>query len=572
MNLRQLREKTLTPAEKKKREEIAKAIEKDDPDMPMDKKMAIATATAKRVAERVRDGKVDPTSKMGKGKLTGQEVSAYYRSNPSAKKAASDATVKKAIELALDTGGNMSYAEKEIDKLRRGLSRHPEVKKALRYANESVQEAVDSTDTGGSEEVSMATRQIKAMRHFLDGIEARVKKEGDMEEWFQNKLTKANDYLKTLYSYGHGDEVKEAVSPAQQAAIAISKKERGEKPKNECADEKDFKPHMMYDPKTGKGYKANTYADHVKMDKMGYTHEKPEVKEEKNCGCGQTPCKTYGTVKEDYRKLAKHGMGAETMNSIRVGHGVDYYRADGAKYSGKIVKMGPKSYIVRDDKNGKNYQYMYLDREKAKKYLKQDMSEAVLNEITLARKDFDKIKKGDKITVHFDSSMKKGHKQTLVVKSKTRSNKYNVDKVNMVDANDSRNRTKFTFYSRGGKDATLAWGNSAVSLTKYILEYGGPPISRKKYLKDIREKKDDYPLYHKTYSGAMAAAYAYAKKKGFEVDTDDIDRKVATGPKKPSNGKTNSFTLKLKGQNRKMLAVQVTNLDNKRYELNTYIT
>ncbi|MFZ8892844.1 MAG: glycerate kinase, partial [Ilumatobacteraceae bacterium] len=46
-------EKTLTPAEKKKREEIAKAIEKDNPNMPMDKKMAIATATAKRVAEEV---------------------------------------------------------------------------------------------------------------------------------------------------------------------------------------------------------------------------------------------------------------------------------------------------------------------------------------------------------------------------------------------------------------------------------------------------------------------------------------------------------------------------------------
>ena len=46
-----LEEKKLTDAEMKKREEIAKAIEKDDPDMPMDKKMAIATATAKRVAE-----------------------------------------------------------------------------------------------------------------------------------------------------------------------------------------------------------------------------------------------------------------------------------------------------------------------------------------------------------------------------------------------------------------------------------------------------------------------------------------------------------------------------------------
>ena len=44
-------EKTLTPAEMKKREEIAKAIERDNPDMPMAKKMAIATATAKKVAE-----------------------------------------------------------------------------------------------------------------------------------------------------------------------------------------------------------------------------------------------------------------------------------------------------------------------------------------------------------------------------------------------------------------------------------------------------------------------------------------------------------------------------------------
>ena len=46
-------ERKLTPAELKKREEIAKAIERDNPDMPMDKKMAIATATAKKVNERI---------------------------------------------------------------------------------------------------------------------------------------------------------------------------------------------------------------------------------------------------------------------------------------------------------------------------------------------------------------------------------------------------------------------------------------------------------------------------------------------------------------------------------------
>lgn len=49
--IQSIMEKTLTPAEKKKREEVAQAIERDNPDMPMDKKMAIATATAKKVAE-----------------------------------------------------------------------------------------------------------------------------------------------------------------------------------------------------------------------------------------------------------------------------------------------------------------------------------------------------------------------------------------------------------------------------------------------------------------------------------------------------------------------------------------
>ena len=42
-------EKTLTAAEKRKREEIAKALERDNPGMDMSRKMAIATATAKRV-------------------------------------------------------------------------------------------------------------------------------------------------------------------------------------------------------------------------------------------------------------------------------------------------------------------------------------------------------------------------------------------------------------------------------------------------------------------------------------------------------------------------------------------
>ena len=43
-------ERQLTEPEKKKREEIAQAMEEEDPDIDMDKKMAIATAQAKKSA------------------------------------------------------------------------------------------------------------------------------------------------------------------------------------------------------------------------------------------------------------------------------------------------------------------------------------------------------------------------------------------------------------------------------------------------------------------------------------------------------------------------------------------
>jgi len=79
-----------------------------------------------------------------------------------------------------------------------------------------------------------------------------------------------------------------------------------------------------------------------------------------------------------------------------------------------------------------------------------------------------------------------------------------------------------------------------------------------------------YELYHKQFSGAMQHAYKFAKSKGYTVNTKDIDDMVASGPRKPSSGKTNSYSLGTdKG---KRVQIQVTNLDNKRYELNMYIT
>lgn len=73
---RDLAEKTLTPAELKKREEIAQAIERENPGIDKSKKMAIATAQAKKVAEEIEINEEDmPTGikTYHKNKGTGKE-------------------------------------------------------------------------------------------------------------------------------------------------------------------------------------------------------------------------------------------------------------------------------------------------------------------------------------------------------------------------------------------------------------------------------------------------------------------------------------------------------------------
>ena len=57
---------------------------------------------------------------------------------------------------------------------------------------------------------------------------------------------------------------------------AAAKAERDRRAmQKESKDE--FEPHMMYDPKTGKGYMARKPEDHIRMSKMGYSHDKPKT-------------------------------------------------------------------------------------------------------------------------------------------------------------------------------------------------------------------------------------------------------------------------------------------------------
>ena len=127
----EIEEKTLTSAELKKREEVATAIERDNPDMPMGKKMAIATSTAKKVAEEV-DPNVDMLNEFLSADELGQSMLDEIRGADVEDqhiimqlRSSQDLEGKKEIRFRNKTSAKV--APKHIDKILK-LHDHPSVK------------------------------------------------------------------------------------------------------------------------------------------------------------------------------------------------------------------------------------------------------------------------------------------------------------------------------------------------------------------------------------------------------------------------------------------------------------
>lgn len=86
-----------------------------------------------------KDGKVNALGPMGNQKLTGREISAYFRRNK-----VRDKDIRKAVEVALDLGGSMTIAYKEIKKFYGNkIAKSKEVSAALKWANEEHHKSKD---------------------------------------------------------------------------------------------------------------------------------------------------------------------------------------------------------------------------------------------------------------------------------------------------------------------------------------------------------------------------------------------------------------------------------------------
>jgi predicted RNA binding protein YcfA (HicA-like mRNA interferase family) len=121
----------------------------------------------------------------------------------------------------------------------------------------SIKEAKDAREY--DYEGDMAMSQIRSLMFNAQDMMDLMEENTNLPEWVQSKITLAEDYISTAANYLRG-ELNEAVSPAQQAAIAVSMKEKGIKPKV------GKQPKGEYERKIDKYLKKKYQKEEVELD------------------------------------------------------------------------------------------------------------------------------------------------------------------------------------------------------------------------------------------------------------------------------------------------------------------
>ena len=125
--------------------------------------------------------------------------------------------IKMAIGIASDPrykGGKMTGAAQAIDKIKPGLSDHPQVRAVLQRVNE----APEDMEPASPDEGSMALDQLKFMSYAANKMMEHIQGGGEFPEWMQNKLSGTFEKMKSLYANIEHGEMKEGVEPIQYEA------------------------------------------------------------------------------------------------------------------------------------------------------------------------------------------------------------------------------------------------------------------------------------------------------------------------------------------------------------------
>jgi hypothetical protein len=222
--------------------------------------------------------------------------------------------------LDTDWEADAKFLKEEVDNMNKKSFKSFLTETKLEESQEL--QAMMALDDAGIEAVINRKGQIVIDKKDLKNAEKALKKsfrkggapeivgEEVSEGWKKGKYTIKDDKGKILGTYSSGGKAQKAMDDLMQKGdydkLTVAMVE-------EVKVEEAFKPHKMYDPKTGKAYDADTEEDHLKYKKIGYTHEKPQVKKE---GAAEFMA-AASAAKRDGKKKFKFG-GKEYPVTIKV--------------------------------------------------------------------------------------------------------------------------------------------------------------------------------------------------------------------------------------------------------------
>jgi len=262
---------------------------------------------------------------------------------------------------------------------------------------------------------------------------------------------------------------------------------------------------------------------------------------------------TEGRAAIDYfaEKVIKSTLGVDKFGSYRTG-----WMTESA-----VKEAAERDYKKEYEKYGKS--------EKAKKY------RAELNKYNREKGTYgngdgkDASHKGGKIAGFEDESKNRGRREKSRLKKESTLNRENVAEGVM---------SELDLMAKEAKDFK-DFLKDVFSVPAYRKHKGKKDIMDflSKFYKDARNESINEE-YYKQASEAADAARKYAEKKGYEIDEDDWQSKIAAGGKygrlRPGKEKTHTFSIRLlkngKPQ-RKMLQVSLYGMPSGKYELTTYI-
>ena len=383
------------------------------------------------------------------------------------------------------------------------------------------------------------------------------------------------------------NDVEEASSPAQQAAIAIAMKKDGKKPK----DMQEAPVGGGTSIKSSEAEKAKATADRAKITMQAAQLRIKQAKEREALSKKKQAIKSeFDPLEESFSDAQIAKLKAEYSKINTIDPSGDGYKkltsmldkldkptleklaGAGIKFVSGLAKnrvnrmkneeLSPKQKALDKNKNGK-IDGSDLAKLRNEEEMPQEFKQGGKPLADKFKRAFEKL--GIKANVKIKTV---GNISTneAVVKGKGYDNPDNERK-------GPEGKVPMTSLLPGHSDkaARLA----AVQAKGRLVKGKAQSASQKEEV-ELEEAKSDYEIYHKDFSTAVQHAIKTAEKRGYKVDDDDWHNKVATGPRKPSEGKTNSYSITLMDKNgkpvKKALQMQVYNKGGQNpYELNMYI-